>query len=126
MTNTQWLALSAVVTAVMWMPHVLNRMAVLGVGRTLGNPMPGDEERLAPWAQRSARAYLNAVVNLAVFAPLVLSAPTAEPMGLAVKVYFFARVIHFVTYAAGVPVLRTLAFAGGFAAQLLAASGVFL
>lgn len=126
MTNTQWLAVSAAVTAVMWMPHVLNRIAVLGLGRALGNPMPGDEERLAPWAQRSARAYLNAAVNLAVFAPLVLSAPNAEAMGLAVKIYFISRVVHFVTYVAGVPVLRTLAFAGGFAAQLLAASGVLL
>jgi uncharacterized MAPEG superfamily protein len=31
--------------------------------------------------------------------------------------YFFVRVAHYVLYAAGVPVLRTLAFVAGFGAQ---------
>ena len=33
-------------------------------------------------------------------------------------VYFFARLIHFLVYAAGVPVVRTLAFTAGWLAQI--------
>jgi uncharacterized MAPEG superfamily protein len=32
--------------------------------------------------------------------------------------YFFARLAHYSLYAAGVPVLRTVAFLAGFGAQL--------
>ena len=61
--------------------------------------------------------------NLAIFAPIVL---TAHVLGisngatrLAVVVYFFARLLHFVVYSAGIPAARTLAFTAGWAAQIV-------
>ena len=39
----------------------------------------------------------------------------------AAAAYFFARLAHFVIYSAGIPVLRTLCFFIGFAAQMVLA-----
>ena len=61
-------------------------------------------------------------LNLAIFAPIVL---TAHVLGIsnaatktAVVVYFFARLLHFAVYSAGVPAARTLAFTAGWLAQI--------
>jgi uncharacterized MAPEG superfamily protein len=39
--------------------------------------------------------------------------------------YFVVRVAHYVLYAAGVPVLRTLMFVAGFGAQLALAIALY-
>ena len=44
---------------------------------------------------------------------------------IACAVYFWARLAHVIVYTMGVPVLRTLAFAVGFAAQAALALAVF-
>lgn len=121
-----WLALSALMTALLWVPYVLNRFLKLGVWGTMQNPQDEDEARHAAWAQRAMRAHKNAVENLAVFGVLVLSAAVsghAEHAGLvlAAQVYFFARLVHFIVYSAGVPGLRTVSFLTGFGAQVAAA-----
>ena len=38
---------------------------------------------------------------------------------LAAKTYLVARLVHYVVYTAGIPVVRTLAFAAGFVAMLM-------
>ena len=38
---------------------------------------------------------------------------------VAVVVYFFARLAHFIVYASGVPVMRTLMFTVGWTAQIV-------
>jgi uncharacterized MAPEG superfamily protein len=43
---------------------------------------------------------------------------TSGAVATACGVYFFARLAHYVMFAAGVPVLRTLAFLAGFGAQV--------
>jgi uncharacterized MAPEG superfamily protein len=124
MSELHWLAATSLLTATMWMLYVPNRMAVLGLARTLGNPAP-DDPPLAPWAQRAAAAHRNAVENLVVFAALILAAHALEtPCALtqaAAAIYFFARLAHFVVYLVGIPVLRTLAFAAGWACQVVVA-----
>jgi uncharacterized MAPEG superfamily protein len=108
-------------TALFWVPYVLNRMAATGLGATLAGSAP-DSGKLAEWAQRAIRAHSNAIENLAIFAPIVL---TAHVLGIsnsatktAVVVYFFARLAHYVVYAAGVPAARTLTFTAGWLAQI--------
>jgi uncharacterized MAPEG superfamily protein len=120
-TELYWLTLTALMTALFWVPYVLNRMAAIGLGDTLAAGVP-DSNKLAPWAQRAAGAHSNAIENLAIFAPVVL---TAHALGIsnpatraAVVVYFFARLAHFVVYSAGIPVARTLAFTAGWLAQI--------
>jgi hypothetical protein len=58
-------------TALMWVPYVVARMTTHGVMRAIGNPGP-DYPVDAPWVDRARRAHLNAIENVAVFAPLVL------------------------------------------------------
>ena len=120
-TELYWLTLTALMTALFWVPYVLDRMAVIGLGNTLAGSAP-DIGKLSDWAQRASRAHTNAIENLAIFAPIVL---TAHLLGIsntatrtAAVVYFFARLAHFVVYSAGIPAARTLAFAAGWLAQI--------
>lgn len=116
-----WLALTLAMTALFAFPYVLNRIALRGLGRTLGNPEPGDKP-LAPWAQRAQQAHYNAVENLVVFAPAalavhVLGRGSALTSG-ACAVYFFARLVHYLAYTAGIPGARTLAYFAGWLATM--------
>jgi uncharacterized MAPEG superfamily protein len=117
-----WLALTLGVTLLFWLPYVLNRMLMRGIGGTLANPRPGDTP-LAPWAERARAAHANAIENLAVFAPAALGVALLhlgdQTTATAGALYFFSRLAHFVVYTAGIPVLRTLAFAGGWAASVI-------
>jgi uncharacterized MAPEG superfamily protein len=119
-----WLVMTAAMTGLMWVPYILDRIMVRGLVGAMANPTP-DAKPQSPWAQRLMAAHINAVENLAVFAPLVLAAqdlnvniatPTTT---FACQLYFYSRLVHVVVYTLGIPVLRTLAFAGGFIAQVM-------
>ena len=118
-----YLAWVTLLTALMWVPYILDRVSVRGVPDTVGYPQ--NPKPQSPWAQRLKSAHANAVENLVVFAALVL---TASAMGIsngaiatAALVYFWARVVHVVAYTLAWPWVRTLAFAVGFAAQMIVA-----
>jgi MAPEG family protein len=117
------LVLISTFTGLLWIPYVLNRIAVRGVVSTVGYPV--DPPPLSPWAQRLRAAHANAVENLVVFAALVLAAQVFDistPVtALAGSLYLWSRVTHAIVYTLGVPWLRTLAFTGGFVAQMLVA-----
>jgi uncharacterized MAPEG superfamily protein len=115
-----WLTLTVILTGVLWIPYILDRAAVRGLMGSMANPSPNDKPQ-SPWAQRLQAAHYNAVENLVIFAPLVLilhaqNHSTASTV-LACAVYFWARLVHAVVYALGIPVARTLAFSVGFLAQ---------
>jgi uncharacterized MAPEG superfamily protein len=105
----------------MWVPYVVDRMATHGVMRAIGTPGP-DYPVDAPWADRARRAHLNAIENLAVFAPLVLVASIVEistrATVLSAQIYVAARLAHYVIYVAGMPVVRTIAFLAGACATI--------
>lgn len=120
-TELLWLSATSLMTALLWVPYIINRMVELRPWPALKNPQP-DTEPEAQWALRAMRAHTNAVENLVVFAPLVLAvvvtgASTTATV-TACAVYFFARAVHFLVYTAGVPVVRTLAFVTGAGAQV--------
>ena len=120
-----WLTLSALMTALFWLPYVLDRIAVRGLIRTMGNPQDDDIPEHG-WAKRASSAHVNAIENLAVFGMLVLVANAVGAgnngaIVMAAAVYFFARLAHFVVYTLGIPVLRTLAFATAWAATIAVA-----
>lgn len=123
-----WLTLTVILTAVMWVPYVLNRIQVRGLAGAMANPSRSDKPQ-APWATRMMFAHENAAENLVVFASLVLILHAVDYSTkwtvLAAAVYFWARLVHAVVYTLGIPVVRTLAFAVGFAAQIVLALGVF-
>jgi uncharacterized MAPEG superfamily protein len=123
------LAVISTSTALMWVPYVIARIITHGPIAATGNPGPGypvDQ----PWVDRARRAHVNAIENLAVFAPLVLIAAIAgvsTPVTQAsAHVYVIARLAHYVIYAAGIPLLRTLAFLLGACATLVIATTLLL
>jgi uncharacterized MAPEG superfamily protein len=124
-----WLTLTVILTALMWVPYILDRIAVRGLMGAMTNPSPTDKPQ-SPWAQRLMNAHKNAVENLVIFASLVLTldalSHSTQSTMLACAVYFWARLTHVIVYTLGLPVLRTLAFTVGFVAQvalMLAAFG---
>lgn len=130
MTSLEWLAAAALMTALFWMPYVLERMAALGIFGAIKTVEPEDELKQALWARRAKRAHYNAVENLTVFATLVL---VAQAMGkadgaqvlLASQIYFWARVVHFPALTFGLPGIRTVAYLAGFAAQVMVGIEIF-
>ena len=108
-----------ILTAVMWIPYVLDRVAVLGLRDTVGYPL--EPKPQSPWARRMKAAHDNAVENLVVFAALVLVANTLGisngVTALAASLYFWARFVHVIAYTFALPWIRTLAFVAGFVAQ---------
>ncbi|MBC7577199.1 MAPEG family protein [Tardiphaga sp.] len=122
-----WLTLTVILTGLLWVPYVLNRIMVRGLFGAMANPTRADKPQ-AEWANRLMFAHDNAVENLIVFAPLVLilnaadvSTPTTV---LACAVYFWSRLAHLAVYTIGVPILRTLAFTVGFIAQAVLAIAI--
>lgn len=118
-TELSYLVYVTALTGVLWVPYILDRIAVWGLNDAVG--YPENPKPQSPWARRLMKAHLNAVENLVVFAALILAAHAAGvsngvTAGAAV-VYFWARVVHVLAYAFAVPWVRTLAFAVGFFAQ---------
>ena len=118
-TELTYLVWVTVLTMLLWVPYVLNRFTVRGIGGTMGYPESPAPH--APWAERLRRAHTNAVENLVVFAALILTAEvagaTSGATATAAMIYFWARLAHPIVYALGIPLLRTLAFTAGFLAQ---------
>lgn len=123
-----WLTLTVILTGLMWVPYILNRLQVRGFSGAMANPSRTDRPQ-AEWANRMMFAHDNAVENLIIFAPLVLILNAADYSTswtvLACAVYFWTRLAHVIVYTTGVPVLRTLTFTVGFLAQAVLALAVF-
>jgi uncharacterized MAPEG superfamily protein len=123
-TELYWLVMTTAMTAMMWVPYIVNRMAELGVLEALWDPF-GHTEARAAWANRMMQAHLNAVENLIIFAPLVI---VVHLLGLGNEltaktclIYFTARLVHYVAFTLAVPLLRVLSFLAGFYAQAVLA-----
>lgn len=115
----KYLVLVTALTALLWVPYILNRIAVRGLMDAVG--YPENPKPQARWAIRLQAAHGNAVENLVVFATLVLVADAVgisnETTVLACTAYFWARLVHAAAFALGIPWVRTLAFAVGFFCQ---------
>jgi uncharacterized MAPEG superfamily protein len=113
--TSELMSLTWVITlsAVMWVPYIVNTIMVQGLSNAVG--YPENPKPIAPWAQRMKKAHYNAVENLVMFAALVL---ILHVLGIsnattimACNLYFWARLVHYLVYTAGIPWLRTLSFA---------------
>lgn len=67
----EYLTWVTVFTAPMWIPYILNTIAVRGLVDAVG--YPDDPKPLAAWANRIKGAHSSAAQNLVVFAALVSS-----------------------------------------------------
>jgi len=118
--NLTWVT---ALTAVLWMPYVLNLIGVRGLLDAVG--YPENPKPLSGWATKMKAAHANAIENLVVFATLVLIANAASISSastvVACEVYFWARLLHVASYTFAIPWVRTLSFTVGFGCQMLLA-----
>ena len=114
-----YLTLVTAFTGLLWVPYILDRIAVRGIVNAVG--YPDNPKPQSPWAQRLMKAHANAVENLVIFASLVLGAHalgvSSGLIATACMVYFWARVVHALSFTLAVPWVRTLSFAVAFFAQ---------
>jgi len=123
-TEFYWLVLTILMTALFWVPYILNRMLEQGIGTALWDPH-GVTDTQKAWARRMMQAHKNAVENLVLFAPLVIliqiTGLNSTITATACMVYFFARLLHYIVFTFAVPVLRIVTFLIAFAAQIILA-----
>jgi len=123
-----WLTCTVILTGILWIPYIINRCQIRGLGGAMANPSR-DAKPHSPWASRLMFAHDNAVENLVIFAPLVLILNEIDYSTrwtvYATAVYFWARVAHLIVYTLGLPVFRTIAFTVGFFAQVVLALAIF-
>ncbi len=121
-TDLYYLALTALLTALLWVPFIVLRVRAVGAN-TAADYKELPEPELPAHVRRANRAHQNAVENLPVFVALVLVAHiTGEADGvtaIAAAVYFWIRLAHAILFYAGTPFARTAAFTIGWIAQLV-------
>ena len=113
----------AVLTLLLRVPWMVDKVRVRGLRKVTG--YPSDSEPLSGWGHRAWIAHEDAVQHLVVFGVLVLvlhlaGESNAWTRGAAVF-YLGFRLAHALVYLAAIPRVKTLAFLGGFAAQLVLA-----
>lgn len=117
-----WLTMTLLMTAVFWVPYILNRMLEQGILTALWDPH-GRTETRREWARRMIQAHTNGVENLVIFAPLVILVQivgvNSSTTAAACMVYFFARLLHYLVFTFGIPLFRVVTFLVGFGAQLV-------
>lgn len=119
----KYLAWVTVLTLLMRIPWMIDKLAVRGLDKI--TQYPDDSEPLSAWGRRAWIAHEDALGNLVTFAILVVLLHLVDwsngwTQGAA-AVYFYTRVLHFVVYVLGVPRIKSIAFLVAFAAQLVLA-----
>jgi uncharacterized MAPEG superfamily protein len=119
----QYLAWAAILTLLLRVPWMVDKVKVRGLGKVSRYPL--DSEPLSPWGNRAWIAHEDAIHNLVVFAALIITLQLAGESNAwtrgAAAFYFWARLVHGIVYLFGIPRIKTVAFLGGFAAQLVLA-----
>jgi uncharacterized MAPEG superfamily protein len=104
-----WAAALAVVQVLVAVMGAFNQV---GLMKLVGNRE--DMPKLAGWAGRAERAHLNMVLNLGLFAVLVLVAVVAGKTNamtlLGAQLFLWSRVAYAIIYVAGITWLRTLSW----------------
>lgn len=125
--ESYWLTLTILMTSLFWLPYIVNRMKELGIWPALWSSEP-DPAPQARWAFRMMHAHKNAVENLVLFAPLVLTLTmlgvSTPATAAACRIYFLSRAAHFAIYSMGLPLMRTIMFLIGFACQIVLAATI--
>jgi uncharacterized MAPEG superfamily protein len=117
-TELKYLALTAMLTASLWIPYVVSQVMTNGF-LTPPNYVDPTPRKVPLWGQRADRVYMNAVETFAPFAVLVIliqltGKANATTAFLAMS-FFWLRVAHAVVYWAAIPYIRTVIFTLGYA-----------
>ena len=118
-TELKYLALTAILTASLWIPYVVSQVITNGFLEPPNyvDPTP----RPVPlWGKRADRVYMNAVATFAPFAALViliqLTGKANAATAFLAMAFFWLRVAHAIVYWAAIPYIRTVIFTLGYAA----------
>ena len=105
--------LSAVWIAISWVPYLLDRIMVRGLVGAMANQSP-DLAPQSDWAVRAKAAHVVAIQAFSAFAPLAILAMIRIPEdgypNILAMTFFIGIFAHYVIYAIGITVLRTLSF----------------
>ncbi len=119
-TELSYLAWTTILTALIRIPWMLNKVAVRGLASV--SRYPRDSEPLSGWAHRLWVAHEDAVDNLVVFGILIgllhVAGHSNTVTVIAAAAYFWARLVHVVVYAFAVPWIKTAAHVIAFLATL--------
>ncbi|MFN0304439.1 MAG: MAPEG family protein [Burkholderiales bacterium] len=116
-TDLKYLALTALLTAVLWIPYVVAQVMTNGFPKPINyvDPTP---RPLPSWGKRADRTYMNAVEVFAPFAALVIIAHLAGKANAMTAFwavcFFWLRLGHAVVYLLGIAYIRTVIFTLGF------------
>ncbi|MEP2102746.1 MAG: MAPEG family protein [Parasphingorhabdus sp.] len=130
-----YLALSGILTVLLWTPYIVGRLFVWGLPTFLsGYPenFPKEEPETPLWMDRAKRAHLNMVETMPAFVAVVAAAgllgdaSIAESVGTWAKIFFFARIAHAVVYTLGIPGLRTPVYLISWASILMIGAQIVL
>lgn len=130
-----YLALSGVLTLLLWTPYILARVFVWGIPTFLSNyPDNFPQEQPTPplWAQRAQRVHLNMVETMPAFIAVVVAAGFLVPQAAHTEIaswaqlFFISRVFHAIVYTAGIPFLRTPVYLVSWASILMIGANILL
>ena len=120
-TELRWVIATILMTSMLWIPYILNRMFEQGILNAIWDPQ-GYTETKRDWARRMMQAHENAVENLVIFAPLVVlvevTGLNSEITASACILYFFTRMLHYLAFTFAVPIVRVVTFLVGFGVQV--------
>ena len=123
-TDLKYLALTAILTATLWIPYVVAQVRTNGPLKP-ENYIDPTPRPLPDWGKRANRTYVNAVETFAPFAALVIVAHLAgkanEMTAFWATCYFWLRLAHALVFLLGFPLVRTVLFTLGY----IAVAGIF-
>jgi uncharacterized MAPEG superfamily protein len=123
-TDLKYLALTAILTATLWIPYVVAQVKTNGPLKP-ENYVDPTPRPLPDWGKRANRTYVNAVETFAPFAALVIVAHLAGKANAMTAFwatsYFWLRLAHAGVFLLGLPLVRTVLFTLGY----IAVAGIF-
>jgi uncharacterized MAPEG superfamily protein len=116
-TDLKYLALTAMLTASLWIPYVVSQVLTNGFLEPANYQDPSP--RPVPlWGKRADRVYINAIETFAPFAALViliqLTSKADSTTAFWAASFFWLRVLHAIVYWLAIPYIRTLVFTLGY------------
>lgn len=116
MTADLWILLSlALLTELLTLPPLIARGSAPNGIRWIFYNRDTELEGVAPWGGRAVRAHSNLADNLAMYAVVIgiahFTGSTNDLTQTAGIALLIARILHAAVYIAGIPYLRTAAFA---------------
>ena len=125
-----YLALSGILTVLLWVPYIFSRLLTWGLPTFLNNypeRFPQEQPEQPLWAARAQRAHLNMVETMPAFIAVVVAAlmlangsqDILHSVSMWSEVFFVARLMHAVVYILGLPYLRTPVYLASWFAILM-------